>query len=374
MRVCHIVPSLEQRRGGPSVSVPSLAAAQVRGGETVELLATTPGEPECRLENGLTVRTFPLGWPEALSVSRGLQHAVHDSAAEVIHHHGLWLRTLHYAHLGARERGARLVLSPRGMMSPWAWNHHRWRKQAARRFIHPAAFEAVQGWHATSPAEAEEIRALGFGQPVCMAPNGVAAPRADQLIAARAAWLRRCPSAGDRPVALFYSRFHRKKRLRELVDLWLSAPRENWLLMIVGVPEDYSADDVQGWIDRAGGRGRAVVFDGAGQPAPYAVASLFLLPSHSENFGLVIAEAMAAGVPVLVSDATPWSAVNDEDRGWCVPWENFAPALAAALAEGAERLHERGTRARAWVLREFSWDKSAADLAAFYRQLPPPAP
>ena len=103
------------------------------------------------------------------------------------------------------------------------------------------------------------------------------------------------------------------------------------------------------------------------------MASLFLLPSHSENFGLVIAEAMAAGVPALVTDTTPWNALNVDDRGWCVPWEEYNRALQVALALGPEQLAARGLRARAWVLREFSWDKSARELTAFYQQLPGPA-
>ena len=82
----------------------------------------------------------------------------------------------------------------------------------------------------------------------------------------------------------------------------------------------------------AGAADSIQVFDGADRPAPYAVASLFLLPSHSENFGLVIVEALAAHVPALVTDTTPWSGLAAEGCGWCVPWSGYPAALAAALA------------------------------------------
>ena len=369
MHVCHIVPSLEKRYGGPSVSVPALAHALGQAGHEIALLSTAPGPARTTTAGRVTARTFPRDWPRKICASAGLREALAGTTAAVIQHHALWLRTLHYAHQAARKSRAKLVISPRGMMSPWAWEYHRGRKQLAAAFIHPGALAAADGWHATSAEEADDIRRLGFRQPVCVAPNGIALPPAEQLIAAGAAWHEWCPATLHRPVALFYSRFHRKKRLRELLQLWLAAPRGDWFLLLVGVPEEYSVAEVQGWIDAAGARDRVAVFDGTDRPAPYAVASLFLLPSHSENFGLVIAEAMAASVPVLVTDATPWSGVNPEARGWCVPWTGFNRALQTAIAEGPERLAERGVRARTWVLREYSWQKSAQHLAAFYQEL-----
>jgi glycosyltransferase involved in cell wall biosynthesis len=374
MKLAHIVPSLDSRHGGPSNSVPALAAACAQTGHEVTLLSTTPGRGESRVDGLLTTRILHRDWPEFLCPSADLKSVLAAHPADVVHHHSLWLRTLDYAHRAARAGRARLVISPRGMMSPWAWAHHRLRKRLASAFIHPGALQGASGWHATSKEEADDIRRLGFQQPVCVAPNGVRAPAADQLIAAGAGWRERCPAVGQRPVALFYSRFHRKKRLRELFHLWLAAPRGDWVLMLVGVPEEYSVAEIEGWIRSAGAEGRVVVHDGAGVPPPYAVASLLLLPSHSENFGLVIAEAMAAGVPVVVTDSTPWSALNAGGYGWCVPWADFHRTLQIAMAESPERLAERGQRARAWVLREYSWEKSARELAGFYAQLQPSAP
>jgi glycosyltransferase involved in cell wall biosynthesis len=369
MRLCHVVPSLEKRHGGPSVSVPSLARALAQAGHTVEVLTTAPEAARTTTEGQLTTRTFARQWPRGFCASAGLRDAVRESRAEVIHAHSLWLRPLHYAHQAARLNHAKLVISPRGMMSRWAWNHHRTRKQFAGAFLHPGALAAADGWHATSSEEADDIRRLGFRQPVCVAPNGITPPAAEGLIAAGALWHERCPATVNRPVALFYSRFHRKKRLRELVHLWLAAPRSDWLLLLVGLPEEYSVAEVQSWITTAKASDRVAVFDGTDLPPPYAVATLFLLPSHSENFGLAIAEALAAGVPALVTDGTPWAGLNTDDRGWCVPWADFHRALEVAINGGPARLAERGARARAWVLREFSWQKSAGTLATFYQQL-----
>jgi glycosyltransferase involved in cell wall biosynthesis len=168
---------------------------------------------------------------------------------------------------------------------------------------------------------------------------------------------------------VFYSRFHRKKRLRELIDLWLSAERGDWLLLIAGVEEEYTAAELSASIAAARAQTRIAVFDGADRPPPYAVASLFVLPSHSENFGLVIAEALATGVPELVTDTTPWTGLTTQECGWCVPWEKFGPALAAALASRSDELAARGARGRQWVGRDFAWERAAGVLRGFYQHL-----
>jgi glycosyltransferase involved in cell wall biosynthesis len=288
---------------------------------------------------------------------------------DLIHHHALWLRTLHYARAKALRDGIPLVVSPRGMMTPWAWRHHRMRKIFAEYFIHPGAFKAVSGWHATSPEEAEEIRQLGFSQPICVAPNGVDEPEENRLTAAKQHWEAKSPALSSARVAVFYSRFHQKKRVIELIDLWAATAPADWLLLLVGVPEQFSIAQLQNYVTRTPRRSRIEVYDGAGQPAPYAAASLFLLPSHSENFGLVIADAMAHGLPVLVTNSTPWSGVNERDVGWCVPWEHYGETLRQALAETPDRLRERGRHAREWVLRDYSWEKSAGLLGEFYETL-----
>lgn len=369
MKLCQIVPSLEEEHGGPSKSVYALSAALGRAGHEVELLATTPGAGDDRTEGRLRIRIFHRDWPQRLCPSAGLRAAVRASSADIIHHHSLWLRTLHYAHRRAAAGGAQLVVSPRGMMSAWAWRRRGWRKGFARSLVHPGAFEAVTGWHATSAEEAAEIHALGFEQPVCVAPNGVDAPDFSAMATAAAHWNTACPAVARQPVALFYSRLHQKKRVLELIDLWLERGPRDWLLLVVGIPQDYTPEMLERYVMRASGAGRVRVFAGLDRPPPYAVASLFLLPSHNENFGLVVAEAMAHGVPVLVTDTTPWRALNTGERGWCVPWSEYPAALLAATAEGAKRLRDRGQRAREWVLREFSWDKSAQHLAEFYEQL-----
>lgn len=371
MRVCHIVPSLEERHGGPSKSARALANHLAQLGPSVELLSTLEaGQPVLPPQSDTaTVRLFPRIAPRWLCRSPELSRHLATHDYDVVHNHALWLLTLRYAHAATQRRNAPLVISPRGMLSGWAYAHRRWRKRLAEHFVHPGAFRAAAGWHATSAEEADDIRRLGFSQPICVAPNGVPLPGSAELTRQHTAWLALAPALAGRRVALFYSRFHRKKRLRELVDLWVSAPRGDWVLLIAGVEEDYRVAEINQWIAAAGATENILVFDGTDRPPPYGVASLFLLPSHSENFGLVIAEALAAGVPALVTDTTPWRQLAGHNAGWCVPWADYPRALQTALACSVADLHAMGAAGRGWAERDFSWAGAARQLHEFYGQL-----
>jgi len=373
MKLCHIVPSLEEKHGGPSRSVRALCAALAKHGHSVELLTTAVDAPRGGLSIEVSarfhIRTFRRCWPRRICRCPGLAQAIQESAADIVHHHALWLRTLGYAAQHSKRRRVPLVISPRGMMSTWAWGHHGWRKTLARTFIHPRALECATAWHATSLEERDDIRARGFDQFVCISPNGVSTPSATARADARAVWSQLCPELVPDRTALFYGRFHQKKRVIELIDSWLENAPAAWTLLMVGVPEQYTPAELEAYVARAGAAGRVRAFDGSGRPAPYSIASLFLLPSHSENFGLVIAESMANGIPVLVTDTTPWHEVNDRKCGWCVPWSEFGKALRNATSLPASELQMMGEAAEKFVGDHYTWDNTVRSLEECYAKI-----
>jgi glycosyltransferase involved in cell wall biosynthesis len=293
--------------------------------------------------------------------------------ARAIHVHGVWLRPLHYAALAAAHQRVPLVIAPRGMLEPWARAHRVWKKRLAATFVHPRAFAAAAGWHATSQQEADHLRAL-FDAPVCVAPNGVAEPDPAQSAPARAAWLAAYPQLNDTRVALFYGRLHAKKRVAELISLWRSRSRPGWTLLIAGIPEGHTIAELAS-LATAGEAPPAsapvVVADGSTLPAPYPLAELFLLPSHSENFGQAVAEALAAGVPALVTDTLPWRELDAVGAGRSVAWADYPAALTDLLARPREHLAAAGSAGRTWVSREFTWAAAARRLLDFYPTLAP---
>lgn len=371
--VIHVTPSLDPNHGGPSRTVPALAAAQAALGARVALVtAGTAPTGFAQQHAGVAVHAFPLCRGPLGSVfrfARGLDAFLQHTPARAIHAHGLWLRPLHLARRAAARHAAPLVLAPRGMLEPWARAHHPWRKTLAAAFIHPHAFDGIAGWHATSEAEARNLLPLSSA-PACIAPNGIQPPAPGSFDPARAAWIAVHPVLRSTRVALFYGRFHQKKRIRELLDLWISAPRPGWTLLLAGLPGDVPLAELQGRA-RAAATHSIVVAEGAGLPQPYALAELFLLPSHSENFGQAVAEALAAGVPALVTDTLPWGELDTVRAGRSVAWADFAAALSAQLARPADDLAADGLRGRAWVLDRFTWKSSARSLLDFYPSLNP---
>jgi glycosyltransferase involved in cell wall biosynthesis len=368
MKIAQVVPSIEARHGGPSRSVRALAGALAAGAD-VDLLTTEPATDSVETEGRLVLRRFPRQWPQDLVASGPLRRHLLAGGHDLIHHHSLWLRSLHYAAEASRRSDAPLVISPRGMMTAWAWRHRRWKKILARHLIHPGAFEHAAGWHATSPAEVQDIRRLGFTQPVCLAPNGVEIPGAAAIESARRHWLDRCPALGARKVALFYSRFHAKKRVLELIELWAAQATGDWLLLVVGIPEDYNVGILRKKVDSLNAGTRIEVQDGTDAPPPYPVATLYLLPTHSENFGLTVAEALAHGLPVITTDGTPWQELEVRQAGRCVDWPGFQSAMLDLLRESPAELARRGAIGRTWMQQEFSWAGAAAKLADFYGEL-----
>jgi glycosyltransferase involved in cell wall biosynthesis len=382
--VLHVIPSLDPSQGGPSRTVPAIAAAQAALGAKVALATLSTSATAVLPPSPLEIRSFapapgPLG--SVLRCSPGLAAHLLATPARVIHAHGLWQRPLHHAaHAAARHR-APLVLAPRGMLEPWALAHHTWKKRLAAALVHPRALASVSAWHATADQEAGHLRALPAwlrapaAAPVCVGPNGIAAPDPAAAAPDRAAWLAAYPQLHHTRVALFYGRFHKKKRVLDLIDLWRSAPRPGWTLLLAGLPGDYSVADLaaRAPADATGSASPAVVADGSALPPPYALADLFLLPSHSENFGQAVAESLAAGVPALVTDTLPWRELDSARAGRCVPWADYPAALAALLALPPAELAALGAHGRDWVLARFTWAASARRLLDFYPTLRAPS-
>jgi glycosyltransferase involved in cell wall biosynthesis len=368
VRVVHVTADLGVGGGGVARALPALARAQAAAGADVTLLGTgARGEEDT---GSVQVAAFPRGWPARLGVSPELRRALAQCPADVIHAHGVWLRPLAYAAAAARRAGVPLVLSPHGMLSPWALSRGRLRKWLAARWVHPGAFAAVASWHAASDLEASELRERLGSVRVCVAPHGAPAPEAESD-AVRRHYTLAAPELEGRRVLLFYSRFHPKKGVRELIRAFadLAGRYPAWSLLVVGLPE---SDDVAALRSLAAGAGvgnRVTVLDGRQRPSPLPLAELLALPSHSENFGLVVVEALAAGVPVITTTATPWSALESVGAGRCVPLHGFPAALGELLALPPERLAEAGARGRAWALGEFDWRRSACLLLEEYAAL-----
>jgi glycosyltransferase involved in cell wall biosynthesis len=296
-------------------------------------------------------------------MKRGLREAA--GSASVMHSHGLWMMPNLYPAQAARAARVPLVLSPRGMMDHWAWRHHRWRKRAIWWAGQARAVIAASCLHATAPCELDYIRELGIRAPVAVVPNGVSIPDAEAV--------RKRP--GHRRTLLFLARVHRKKGVDILLRAWRNVQERfgDWQLVIVG-PDD------GGWLPKMKSlavelAARRVFFQGkipqSEKSRYFASSELYVLPTHNENWGVSIAEALAHGVPAIVSRGAPWSGLETNGCGWWIEnrVEVLTETLRMALALSPEELAARGASGRRWVEEAFSWNSVAKTMRQVYTWL-----
>lgn len=321
-----------------------------------------------------------VAWPPAPGgstprLSAGLMTAADAFLAttqpDLVHIHGLWHPVVHAGVRAAVRRRLPVVMSLHGMLTGWAWRYHALRKRLAWLAYQRRDLRAAALVHATSALEVREARECGLRAPAVIVPLGVDPP---------AEAPRPRDSSSGRTV-LFLSRIHPKKGLPALIRAWSAARRPGWRLVIAGPDEGGHQAAVRALAASCG-----VLDDltfagplyGSDREQAFRDADLFVLPSHSENFGAVVAEALVRGVPVITTRATPWSALAEASCGWWVDdsVEALARALNEALALRPEERAAMGARGRNLVDKPFRWSTVAESMHAAYGWIltggPPP--
>jgi glycosyltransferase involved in cell wall biosynthesis len=266
--------------------------------------------------------------------------------------------------MAARDAGCTTVLSARGMLEPWALNHKRLKKWLAWHLYQKKDLVRVNAFHATSFQEMNSIRKLGFNQPVIVLPNGVDLP-----VEATCDERSSCPR-----ILLFLSRINPKKGLDILIAAWSRLRPKGWKLIIAGNNDANYCPHLMKMI-RDGNVTDSVEYVGAvfgeAKSRLFRKASMFILPSYSENFGIVVAEAMAFGLPVIATHGAPWEELPLRGCGWHVPanTESLQDVLSSALSLNSEQLAEMGSRGRAFCQAAFSWRKIGEEMVSAYRYL-----
>lgn len=371
-RAIHIVPSVEAEAAGPAYSVVRLCDALAAAGVAPEVAVVGTG-PSRVARPYLRVFAPGLG-PARLGGSPELRRWLRQEAeagAEILHGHSLWMLPNVYPAWAVRGTTAKLVVSPRGTLSPWAMTRNAWRKRVFWHLAQGRALAAAHCFHATAESEHDDLRRLGFRQPVCVLPNGVDLPEGSR------------PTPGPRRTLLYLGRIHPKKGIDVLLKAWarLEAERPDWDLRILGPDNGGHLAQMQRLALEL--KLQRVVFAGpvygAEKLQAYRTADLFVLPTHSENFGMTVAEALAAGTPAVVTRGAPWQGLLQEGAGWWIDpgVEALEAALREATALAPGHREAMGASGRAWMARDFAWDQIGLRMAETYRWLreggaPPP--
>jgi glycosyltransferase involved in cell wall biosynthesis len=287
-----------------------------------------------------------------------------DPARTLIHDHGLWLPSNHAAAEAAHTHRVTQVVSVRGMLSPWALKRRRIRKAVLWRVRQRLDLFRATAFHATSELEVNQIRSAGFSQPIALIPNGIRVPHEMPL-----------PDQVSHRRMLLISRLHPVKGLENLLHAFqLACSSNDWELWLAGPSETGYRESLRRLSSQLGVSQRVQFLDEVDDDEKwklYASADRFVLPSFSENFGISIAEALAAGVPVITTTGTPWSELVPRGAGWWV--EPSVQELTMALREATQMspvdLRVMGARGRDWVRCDFVWDSVAERMCQFYQWL-----
>ena len=264
----------------------------------------------------------------------------------------------------AKKCSCKLVMEPRGTLSPWALNKAKWRKRLFGFCCQSAALRQTDLWVATAEEEYRDIRHLGYRQPVAIIPNGVDLPQHGQR------------DGRDRRRMFFLSRIHRKKNVEMLLRCWASLEGKfsDWDLSIVGPDANNPyADEMKALAQVLGCRRVTFAGELTGKDKYSFMASsdCEVLPTHSENFGMVVAESLACGTPVICSQGAPWQGLVLNQCGWWVPTDQtaFTQAMAEAMALPRSVLRQMGERGRDWMARDFSWPGLGRKMKMAYEWL-----
>ena len=344
MRILHVITSLK-RAAGTSVFCAEVCNGLVAAGHEVTIADVDPDAQDCCYIDQRV---------KLISISSLLHDSTRSTRLkfDLVHIHALWSPILHRTFVWARKNKIPIVLSPHGMLAPWAMRHKWWKKCVPWHLYQRRDLLRVDMFHATSKQEEGWIRELGFAQPITIAPLGTKLPNL------------RPPVEKQDKVLLFVGRIYPVKALDRLIQAFAEVPlgvRRKWRLRLVGPDQAGHRKNLEQLVQSLD-LGKCVEFAGPKFDeelnAEYDACDCLTLVSHTENLGATVVDAMAHAKPVITSVNTPWQEVSERGCGW---WVSNEPAkLVVALVEmmtltGDERRH-MGERARNLVAERYTWD------------------
>jgi len=308
----------------------------------------------------------------SLTLQRAL--AGTDAGGTIVHQHGIWLGLSAAVCRWSSHAGGKVVIAPHGALDQWAIARSRTKKWVASRLYENRNLRHAACLHALSGEEASALREFGLKNPIAVLPNGVNVAWAAQTPDSQSFRARhRIPP--DARVLLFLSRLHPKKGLDLLFHAMAAEGAvRDWILLAAGSGKPAFERELAA-LAASLGIADSIRFVGhlsdPERRQAFGAAQAFVLPSRSEGFPMAVLEALACGVPVLTTTAVPGAFLVETGSGWRVPPESqsIAMALANLTTSSPETLSAMGSRGKEYVLREFTWERAATQVAQVYKWL-----
>ncbi len=315
------------------------------------------------LWDSIATRTFPVRGPRIFGYASGLASAVEKSNADILHIHSIWMYPSIVARRWAGETRP-YVVSPHGLLRPWALRNSRWKKRVAALLYEKEHLRHAACLHALNAAEAESFRDYGLKNPICVIPNG-ATLRNDVP--------RTQPPQGQS--LLYLGRIHPSKGLRSLIEAWSAvrhdAATAGWRLTIAGWDQNHHRAELEQLADQLEVR-TSIDFLGpqfnADKERCLATASAFILPSESEGQPISILEAWSWMLPVLMTREC--NLPEGAKAGAAIMIEPEVNSIAAALRRlfsltDSER-EQMGRNGQSLIEKHYQWQQIGKSMTDVY--------
>lgn len=367
MKIIQIVPTINKESDGVACVIQGLSKGLIKSDVEIEVhcLGDIPEHLKYDIYKIKNHKCEPFPLPSmgrSPMMLKALKYLA--NSVDIIHTNGLWMMPNIYPAWVVRGTNCKFVLQPHGTLSPWALKRSKWKKRLFGWLFQYKVMRKADLWIATCEEEYQDIRRLGYRQPVAILPNGVDLPM----------------DVDVHPIArrrmFFLSRIHPKKNVALLLRCWanLEEKFQDWDLSIVGPDKDNPYADEMKQLAKDLGCQRVTFegeLNGAAKHRFMAESECEVLPTHSENFGMVVAEALACKTPVICSHGAPWAGLETNQCGWWVSTteEAFLNAMTEAMSKTRDELRQMGERGREWMAHDFSWDGIGAKMKAAYAWL-----
>jgi glycosyltransferase involved in cell wall biosynthesis len=357
IKVLHFITSIDKSGGGTTAYI-QLISRELK--ELVDLVIVTGKTAHSVELNGVKVRFLNLSLSRLFALQKEFSQLLKIERPDVVHINGIWQPQTWLFQQAAQRLGIKVILSPHGMLESYIMNRHPLKKQLALALYEHKAIRKADYLHATAQSELNQFRKLGYGQPAQIIANGIEI--AD--IKAKTSWNK------VRNI-LFLSRVHPKKGLELLIEAVALLHNQQLLITIAG---EGDADYVESLRKLTVQRNVSHLFHFAGAVYGeqkwelFQQSDLFVLPTYSENFGIVVAEALATGIPVITTQGTPWQELETNHCGWWIELNvgNLAKVLNEAINKTPDELKEMGLRGRKLVEEKYEIKKVAEEMVSFY--------
>jgi glycosyltransferase involved in cell wall biosynthesis len=370
MRILHVIATLDAASGGSATACIEMADALARRGHQVDIMTTDFGYAGRsvlpRRSQPLTCRvlTYPVAFPRSWKRSPVLAQALTQNIGtyDLVVIHSLHLFHNMVATTAAIRARIPYVVAPHGLLDPFILRRSRLKKTIMEMAFQSRSLSCAAAIHYTSDEEMRISQASAQGAPGFIIPLGVSPP--SSLSATR-----------DFTRVLFLSRLHPKKGLDLLIPAFARVKqRMPHAELVIAGPDDGALQTTQALVAQHG-LSDSVSFPGMLQgidkDRALAEAGVFVLPSYSENFGIALAEAMAAGLPVITTDKVNiHDAVRAADAGLVVPCDvDFLSEALLRLLGDRELASRMGQNGRLLATTRYDWDQIGAQWEATCRRL-----